>query len=254
VAALVPIIKTATGAGTRPALTSARHSAKMIGDRMKKIMLLMLFSVLSTYVFADITIVQKIATGPMMGQPGKDMTVTQYYKGSKSRVDSGPQAYAVIDLQAGKMYTVDKTKKEVVVMSREMIHKTMEMGMMMMGGSNFTVNKTGKSDTITGYKCEQYTVVGKSINVVAWVSQDVNVKELEPFRSFAQDFIGKALAGLPGIAIKSESKFTLMGQEISGSSQVLSISKDSVPDSLFVVPADYRVKEMAMPKIPSMQH
>ena len=222
---------------------------------MKKIILLLLLTAaLSTSAFADMTIVQKITTGPLMGKPGKNITATQYYKGTKSRIDSGPDTFALIDLTAGKMYTVDKTKKEVIVMSREMIHKTMEIGMTMLGGSDFTVNKTGKLDTINGYKCEQYTIAGKSMNVVAWVSQDVDVKELDPFRSFAQDFIGKALAGLPGIAIQSESKFTLMGQEISGSSQVLSISKDSLSDSLFVIPADYKIKEMALPNLPNMQH
>lgn len=212
-------------------------------------MLLLLFTVLSTYVFADITIVQKMATGPIMGQPAKDTTLTQYYKGTKSRIDSSPSSYVVIDLEAGKMYTIDTAKKQVVVMSRDMLQKTMEMGMMMMGGGNFSVNKTGKTETINGYKCEEFSVTGKALNLTAWMTQDVDVKELEPFRAFGQDIVGKAMAGLPGMAIKSDAKISMMGQEINASTQVLSISRESVPGSLFVIPADYEVKEMALPKM-----
>ncbi len=216
---------------------------------MKTVTLLMLFTLLSTHVFADITIVQKMATGPMMGQPAKDTTLTQYYKGTKSRIDSDPNSYVVIDLEAGKMYTVDKANKKVTVMSRDMLQKTMEMGLMMMGGGNFTVNKTGKTETISGYKCEEFAISGKTVNINAWMTQDVDVKELEPFRAFGQDIIGKAMAGIPGLAIKSDAKVSMMGQEIAASTQVLSISRDSVPGSLFVIPADYEVKEMALPSM-----
>jgi hypothetical protein len=218
---------------------------------MKKLFFLLIAITFATVLHADMTVVQKVVSGPIMGQPGKDMTLTQYYKGPKSRIDISPTSYMIIDTAEGKMYTVDTTKKTVTVMSREMLAKTVEMGMSMMGGSNFNVNKTGKTQTINGYKCEEYTVTSPNMNIDAWVTQDVDIKELEAFRGFGQDLIGKAMASLPGLSIKSESKINLMGQEITGNSEVTSVTKDPVPASMFVIPADYQVKEMAMPKIPT---
>jgi Domain of unknown function (DUF4412) len=217
---------------------------------MKKLLFLLIGISFATVLHADMTVVQKVTTGAMMGQPPKNMTLTQYYKGPKSRIDINPTSYMIIDTTEGKMYTVDATKKTVSVMSREMLAKTVELGMSMMGGTNFNVNKTGKSQTINGFKCDEYTVTGSTVNIDAWVTEDVNVKELEAFRGFGQDLIGKAMAGLPGLAIKSESKINLMGQEMTGNSEVVSVSKDAVAASLFVIPADFQVKEVNLPKMP----
>jgi Domain of unknown function (DUF4412) len=217
---------------------------------MKRLLFFLMFAALSTSASADISIVQKVVTGPVMGQPAKNMTLTQYYKGNKSRIDSGPDNYTIIDLDAGKMFIVDKSKKQVTVMTREMLNKTVQMGMAMMGGTDFSVNKTGKTETVNGFKCEEYTVTSKALNMTSCVTQDIDAKELDAFRAFSQDIIGKAMSNLPGVPVKSQSKISLMGQEISGSSEVESISKDSVPDSMFVIPADYKMNEMSVPQMP----
>jgi hypothetical protein len=217
---------------------------------MKRLLFFLMFAALSTSASADISIVQKVVTGSVMGQPAKNMTLTQYYKGNKSRIDSGPDNYTIIDLDAGKMFIVDKSKKQVTVMTREMLNKTVQMGMAMMGGTDFSVNKTGKTETVNGFKCEEYTVTSKALNMISCVTQDIDAKELDAFRAFSQDIIGKAMASLPGVPVKSQSKISLMGQEISGSSEVESISKDSVPDSMFVIPADYKMNEMSVPQMP----
>lgn len=216
---------------------------------MNRVLLSILFLGLSTSLFADLTIVQKVASGPILGQPGKNTTMKQYYKGSKSRVDTDENTFIIIDVQAGKMYTVDHSKKQVMVMSQEMMNKTMELGMTMMGGGNFQVNKTGKSDTVNGFKCEEYQIASKALNAVSCVTTDVDMKELEPFRAFGQDIVGKALSGLPGLAVRSQFKLTMMGQDVSGSSEVVNITKDAVPDSLFVIPADYQVKQLELPSM-----
>jgi len=216
---------------------------------MKRVILSILFLGLSTALFADITIVQKVASGPIMGQPGKNTTMKQYYKGSKSRIDTDESSFIIIDVQAGKMYTVDNSKKQVMVMSREMMNKTMELGMTMMGGGDFQVSKTGKSDTVNGFKCEEYQIVSKALSAVSCVSTDVDMKELEPFRAFSQDIVGKALSGLPGLSVRAQFKLTLMGQDVAGSSEVLSIARDPVPDSLFVIPPDYQVKQLDLPSL-----
>jgi Domain of unknown function (DUF4412) len=218
---------------------------------MKNLLLSIVFVVLSTSAFADLTIVQKVVSAPVMGQPGKNGTMTQYYKGTKSRINTDQNTYMIIDVKEGKMFTVDTSKKQVMVMPREMLNKTAEMGMMMIGGGKFSVNKTGKSDTVNGYKCEEYSITGKSLNITSCTTTDVDLKELEPFRAFGQDIIGKALSEVPGLSVRSQFKMSLMGQEITGNSEVVSISKDPVPDSMFVIPPDYQVKEM---NLPALQH
>jgi hypothetical protein len=218
---------------------------------MKKVLLLLFFAGLSTSAFADLTIVQKVVSSPMMGQPGKNGTMTQYYKGTKSRINTDANTYMIIDVKDGKMYTVDSSKKQVMVMPREMLNKTAEMGMMMMGGGNFSVNKTGKSDTVNGFKCDEYVITGKTLNITSCATTDVDMKELEPFKAFGQNIVGKALSEVPGLSVRSDFKMNIMGQEIAGNSEVISVSKDPIPDSMFVIPADYQQKEM---NLPAMTH
>src|ERR1044072_7713615 len=88
---------------------------------MKKAFLLLLFVCMSATAFADMTIVQKVHAGPMMGQPAKDMNVTIYVKGKKERMDYTERPVSLlIDLDTGKMYQIDHEKKQVAEGSLDM--------------------------------------------------------------------------------------------------------------------------------------
>jgi hypothetical protein len=224
---------------------------------MKKYLLfLLIVFALATVVSADMTVVQKVKSGGMMGQGPSEKTMTMYLKGDKFRVDSGSApngSYSLIDIKEKKMYMVETDKKQVLVMPADMMQ---DAGKMMGAGAKSTVEKTGKTKTINGYKCEEYMVKTTSpmmsVTGDMWVTQDIDTSEFEKFKDFAgQDmtrmFGGEELAKIKGFAIQTNSKITMMGQNTEGSTEVVSISHDPVPASLFELPKDYEVKEMPHP-------
>jgi len=199
---------------------------------------------------ADVTLVQKVNTGAMMGQPAQNFDMTMYIKGSKARIEtSNGQQYQIIDLTQKKMFVIDPAKKQANVLSSDVVHKAGQMAGEMMKNAKSSAQKTGKSETINGYKCEEYlvTVSGPmSITSHQWVTQDVELTEFEAFEEYTQSFskiLGGSLPDIKGLPIRSETKMNMMGQNIDAKVEVVRISKDAVADSLFVVPAGYKVQE-----------
>ena len=69
---------------------------------------------------------------------------------------------------------------------------------------------------------------------------------------FSKD-LAKQFGGLPddvkGFPVVADTKMTIMGQNMTSHSELVSVSKESIPDSVFVVPADYKTTEMPKPNI-----
>ena len=224
---------------------------------MKKFFAILLCLGVCSMAAADVKIVQKVKSGPMMGRPAKDSTVTISVKGKKARVDTAEsKAYQVIDLTAGKVFIVEPTKKEVAVMTTEMMKKAAGM-MEQLGGKQEkpTMEKLGTTHTYNGYKCEDVRVTmsgAMTVNSVSCVSKDIDVTELQPFKVFGQDFtkyLGMdGAADVPGYSVHSESKISIMGQSMDNTTDLVSISHDALTDAIFVIPADYKVQEMKVPK------
>ena len=204
---------------------------------------------------ADVKIVQQIKSSPMMGQPAKDTTVTMMVKGHKARVDTGEHTYQIIDIDAGKVFIVDSKNKKVGVMTTAMMKQAAGM-MGAMGGQQGKpkIEKLGTTHTYNGYKCEDVRVTMSgvmSLNSVSCVSKDLDMKEFEAFKDFGADFtkaFGVDVAKeVPGYAVHSESKISVMGQNIDSTTDLISITREPVDASLLVIPADYKVEEMKMP-------
>src|SRR5436853_3080122 len=110
---------------------------------MKTILFVMMFGLLSTLCFADMTLVQKVQTGPMMGQPAHTDTMTWAIKGSKARMDLGKMTQ-IIDLDAHKIYSIDAAKKTVRVSSTELSKETADMIASVGNDMKVDVRSTGK--------------------------------------------------------------------------------------------------------------
>ena len=224
---------------------------------MKKFLSTLLCLGLATVALADVKIVQKLKTSPMMGQPGKDSTVSISVKGKKARIDSGEgQSYQIVDLTQGKVFIVDDSKKQVMVMTTEMMKQAANM-MGQLGGNQGKpkIEKLGTSHTYNGYKCDdvKMTMEGvMTLDSVSCVSKELDVKEFEPFKEFGSDFTKMfgmdASSEIPGYAVHSDTKMTIMGQKMDSTTDLVSISHDAINDSIFVIPADYKVQDMKMPK------
>ncbi len=226
---------------------------------MKRVFALLFFLFITAPAFADLTYVQKIHSGPIMGQPAKDMTLTTYIKGKKERSDAGPGQWILVDLDQSKMYMVDDTKKSVFVGTLDQM-KQMMGKMMASQNVKATVQKTGKSETVNGIECQEYSLstTGQGmmlVNGTFCMTESVSA-DYEPFKEFGQDWMrmlgADELAKLKGVPVKSATKISIMGQSMDSTTEVVSISHDTVPASKFVIPADYKVQEM--PKMPQQEH
>jgi hypothetical protein len=215
------------------------------------VVLILLFSACS--VFADITIVQKVQTGEMAGQPPQNITVTLYIQGNRARIEGiGEKAnvYQIIDLNQKKMWIVDNNKKTVVVVSSDMMDKAQQSIEKMGKTTKTDVQKTGKSDTVNGFKCDEYTIntTGGILNMnsTQCVTNDVKADEFEPFRKYAESYV-KMMGNVStpkGVPVRTNAKISLMGQTFESKAEVQSISREHIAESRFKIPPDYKVVGM----------
>jgi len=223
---------------------------------MKFVALLIMVLAVSTFCFADTTIVQQVTSGPMMGQPGVNTTQTMKIKGMKARIDMANQhTYELLDLNSKKMYIVDPEKKQATVMSTDMMNAAGAMFKNANKGAEIKVQDLGTTHTVNGFKCTDYqiTVTGAmGMTSKQCVTTDVDYKDFEAFRPYAEGMLktlmgDEAIAKLPqGLAASSETSISMMGQNHTAKTELQKITKEELPASLFEVPADYKVVEAPM--------
>lgn len=224
---------------------------------MKTIFSFLLCLGLATAVTADVKLVQKVKSGPIMGQPAKDSTVTMFIKGTKARSETAAsKTYQLIDLDAQKIYVVDPDKKVVLVMTTAMMKQTAGLMGQLAGNQEAkpVVEKPGTTHTYNGYKCEDVKVSMPGMmnfTSTACVTTAIQVKEFEPFKEFSEVF-SKALGvdstgGIPGFPVHTETRMSVMGQNMDSTTDLVSITREPLDASMFVVPPDYKIQEMKMP-------
>jgi hypothetical protein len=205
-----------------------------------------------TSLFADMTVVQTLKSD-LMPDAKTDSTLTMTVKGQKARIDlPGSQMSSIIDAKAGKMYTLMHKEKQVMVLSIEDLKKSAAMAAQPgQDKAKTAIRKTGQSKTIRGYKCAEYDFSGGGANppmVKCWITEDVDDSEMEVVRSFGGQMGGMLgfndVQKPKGMVIRSESKMNINGREVTSASEVQSIKRDPVADSIFVLPADYTVLEL----------
>jgi hypothetical protein len=221
---------------------------------MNKWMLAALVLGITTFCFADTTITQKVQSSPVMGQPGVNTIQTMRIKGTKARIDHQNQSqYQILDLAAKRVYIVNPEKKEAMVMGLDMLNTAGAMFKQMNKDAQLNVQSTGSTRTINGFKCTDYVISSTgamSMNSKQCVTKDVDYKDFEAFRPYAEGFVKMVLGDnaatkLPeGIAVVSQTTINMMGQKIDSTSELQSVKKEELPASDFEVPAGFTKKEM----------
>ena len=218
---------------------------------MKRILCLPILILFCAVSLADITIVQKIETGAMMGQPAKNLTVSMYVKGTKARIETKEaQAYQILNLETNKIYNVNPAEKKVMIMSMDLMKHAGDM-MGQMGEMKADMKKTGATSEVNGFKCEEYvvTISGPISGVTTeCVTQDVDTSEFDKYRDFAMNFAkmmgSNKMPEIKGLPVRTISKMSIMGQNMESKTEVQSISTKAIADSMFVVPSDYTVQDV----------
>jgi Domain of unknown function (DUF4412) len=108
--------------------------------------------------------------------------------------------------------------------------------------------------TIAGHACRGYRIAGRFVTVEAWVAEDVPARPAV-FADFLEwSGAGQALAGLvaavralPGFPLETRMRVSVLGEVQETVSTVTAIRVAALPDSLFDVPAGWRVVREAAP-------
>ncbi len=211
---------------------------------MKK-RILLISAACTSFSFADLVITQSM-DGPMKGE----MTMT--IKGNMMRVDNeaGPagKVSAIVNVDTMDTTTVMHSQKMVMKMGGAMMKEQMEQAKKMMGGdAKPELKSTGKKEKIGDYECEIYEMTMGPAKSTMWIAKDYpNYAVIKTDMEKLAKQSGQPIpADMPGMALKTETE--AMGQKVSMT--VKSVKTDSVDDSVFKAPADY--KEMNMPTAPA---
>jgi hypothetical protein len=202
------------------------------------------------------------------GAAPDDIPLAVFVKNGKLRVDLpeklaqgggpaamlGPKAYAIFDSAAKKLYVVSDLRKEVIVIDLEKSGEQLKnAGKPPAGphegkgpeGPPTKVTKTGKYDTVAGYKCENWDVASDHREGTVCVAQE-----------------GASWFSIPMTGIPTEQAWMLelldgkhfplrfVGYEKDGTTEegrleVTKIDKKSLPATEFEYPPTYKLVDLA---------
>ncbi|HUG09660.1 MAG TPA: DUF4412 domain-containing protein [Opitutaceae bacterium] len=173
----------------------------------------------------------------------KSFTTTFHYKDDKMRIESSESK------DTGAM-VMDMTAKEMMIMMpSEKMYMVMKFGAQVEAATETTTApvKTGRTETILGYECHEYTVTEKKTVTEYWAAKGLGV-----FRSMARGGPGGPPAGLTpweaeamreGLFPLRTIERTVKGKVVSHT-EVKAIEPGSLSASLFVPPKDFTKFEM----------
>ena len=198
---------------------------------------------------ADLVVVQKMDSAMMKGD------VTMKLKGDKARIEStgGPIATTVIlDLKSGSMTTLVPAQKMMMKTNMNDLKKMGEAQMKAQGVDLTTLKPkdTGTKEKVGEWDCEIYEMtMGPTMSVKMWLAKDYpNAKsiaeQMKKLSSAMSANPAMAEINLDGVALKTEMS---MPGGMKMTTSVTSIKEDSVADSEFDLPADYKEIQMPVP-------
>lgn len=202
---------------------------------------------------ADLTIVQDVQGA------GSNSAMTIRIKGDKARMETTPQISTIIDSRTGDVVNLMHDSHKVVRVSGDRAKAMAEMATKLASkGAETTVAPklapTGRKEKIAGYDAEEYVAESPHYTAHYWVSTTYpdaaalmqQLQAITPRSWTAGNASLPDYRDLPGFPLRTE--ISMGGKQIV--STLKSISREPLPDTLFVAPADY--KEMKLPDLSSL--
>ena len=228
---------------------------------------------------ADLTIVYSTAVEPARQAQKQEATpstvaaaanMTIKVKGDKARIDAPSQITAIFDGTTGELINLLNDQKTVVRISPDKMKMIADMVNKFSGNSAGAekpkLTPTGQRETINGYDTEQYTYYGPDFKATYWIAPNYpnGAAVLAQLQSIKSEFWDAAntkmpdFRDFPGLPIRmrmivgKETPASGHGGNASGhpteiTSTISGVSLDSIADSQFTVPADF--KETKLPDI-----
>ena len=228
---------------------------------------------------ADLTIVYSTTVQPVSHAEKPQATPTSVaaatnmtikVKGDKARIDASPQITAIFDGRTGELINLLNDQKTIVRISADKMRAIADML------NQFSSNKansdkprltpTGQKETINGYDTEQYSYEGPDFKATYWIAPNYpnGAAVLAQLQSIKSEFWDAAntkmpdFRDFPGPPIRMR-MIVGKGNPAGGhggsaqdhpteiTSTITGVSLDSIADSVFTVPANFR--ETKLPDI-----
>ncbi len=246
---------------------------------------------LSAAAHADLKLVQQTSMSGDLGKrvqkdggAPKTPTVTMYYKGNRTRTESGG-GVTIFDGQ--RMLMLNPEKKTYQVIPKDAAAKAMSPMLAMMDiKADVSVKPTGKTQILQGKKTQQYvmtmTIKLGMKNAAAKDAPKGDVPQIPPITSktelWTAEFPGITLSGaamsqampagvasmpfvkdmtekmksVKGIPLQTTMTQDVMGQQMTVTMKTTTLSEAPLPDSLFATPAGYKQVPYVAPSMPMM--
>jgi len=228
---------------------------------------------------ADLTIVYSTAVEPARQAQKPDATpstvaavenMTIKVKGDKARIDTPPHMTAIFDGTTGELINLLNDHKTVVRISPDKMRAIADMvdkfSNNKAGSQKPRLTPTGQKEVINGYDTDQYTYDGPDFKATYWIAPNYpnGAAVLEQLQSIKSEFWDAAntkmpdFRDFPGLPIQMRiivgKQNAAGGHDPSASghpteitSTITGVSLNSIADSEFTVPADF--KETKLPDI-----
>jgi len=181
--------------------------------------------------------------GPMPGKTKMTISIS----GDQARIDVGEQFSSIANVKTGEVTSLIHPQKIAMQLPKGAMDEIRKHTEKSIGKPN--LKPTGRTETISGYKCQEYTGTLSGMELTYWVTKDVpdyqSIRDQIAKVSGSSDPFKRALgdgSDLPGIPVRTVVKSPSMG---SSTMTLVTIKNQDVPASKFAVPDGY--KSMAVP-------
>ena len=194
---------------------------------------------------ADLTIVQDVQGAP--GAPGASGQMTVNVKGDKARIETSPKMTMIVDSKNGDMINMLNEQKKFIHMSADAMRAAA-------GHSQNSpspapkLTATQNHEKINGYDTTEYVFETPQYKASYWIATNYpdSAAIMTDLQRLSNQTLGPASVGtpnyrdFPGIPLRTQ--LTIGKAQVV--STVKSISRESLPDSLFAPPADFQEIKM----------
>ena len=199
---------------------------------------------------ADLTLTQQL------DQPGekKPLTITTKIQGAMLRSELSPEMSVIMDSRSGETTTLLHSQKMAMKVPGGMIKAAQAAAMSNLPKSDAKPVPTGRTETINGFKCQEYTVAQDGKTVEVWVTDEIpdasSIMSQLAMLSADANPLGDILKGteITGFPIRTQVGMGPLGKV---TMTIVSLNRADLPASDFEVPKSYKL--MAVPKIPGLQ-
>ena len=198
-----------------------------------------------------------------MGQQTPDQTQAIYATARYVRQDMGDKAAIIFDGNSGKMIMINMADKTFSDIDAEQVKSMMAMASGMLGEIKTTVTPTQKNAKVGNWNTQIWKVkmTSQMFNMDLDIYAAPEIKMPTVYDGFMKEWgllqgpMGKMIEEMQkvkGYAVKSTGTMEIMGQKVEMTTEVLEVSTNKLPESLFLIPKDFKKVEfnpMALQRI-----